>query len=66
MGKRRANRPTLTDLTPKNPESDVCCWYCGHTRNVPGKKYDGLCMSCWWEFHEDDITLEVLKMGEMA
>jgi hypothetical protein len=27
--------------------------------NVPVKKYDGLCQSCWWDFHEDDIALEL-------
>jgi hypothetical protein len=59
MGGRRKRRPELTSLTVKKPDSEVCCWFCGNTMNVPKKKYDGLCMSCWWEFHEDDIILEL-------
>jgi hypothetical protein len=65
MGGRRKHRPGLSDITPKNPESDVCCWFCGHTRNVPVKKYDGLCMSCWHDFHEDDIVLELYRLEAM-
>ncbi|NCC53854.1 MAG: hypothetical protein EOM20_21980 [Spartobacteria bacterium] len=66
MGGRRKHRPAINSLTKKNPESEVCCWFCGNTRNVPAKKYDGLCMSCWWEFHEDDIALEIFGLDAMA
>ena len=59
MNKRRKNAPALATLAPANPHSTVCCWFCGNTLNVPPKKYDGLCMSCWYDFHEDDIVLEL-------
>jgi len=59
MGGRRKHRPALTDIKVKEPRSEVCCWFCGNTLNVPPKKYDGLCMSCWYDFHEDDIVLEL-------
>lgn len=65
MGGRRKRQPALTAIKVKEPRSEVCCWFCGNTRNVPVKKYDGLCMSCWWEFHEDDIALEVSGMEAM-
>jgi hypothetical protein len=58
MNKRRKRAPKLTNLTAKS-ESDCRCWFCGSTMNVPVKKYDGLCQSCWWDFHEDDIALEL-------
>jgi hypothetical protein len=64
MGGRRKRTLTVSDI--KRTESDARCWFCGETRNVPATQYNGLCMSCWWDFHEDDITLKLFKMGEMA
>jgi NMD protein affecting ribosome stability and mRNA decay len=58
MGKRRNTPPKLAKLK-SHPGSEDRCWFCGETRNVPAKRYDGLCMSCWWDFHEDDIILEL-------
>jgi len=57
MGGRRKRTLTVSDA--KHTGSDARCWFCGETRNVPAKKYDGLCMSCWYDFHEDDIVLEL-------
>ena len=65
MGGRRKHRPAINSLTKKNPESEVCCWFCGNTRNVPADKYDGMCMSCWLDFHEDYISLELNGMEAM-
>jgi hypothetical protein len=65
MNKRRKRAPKLTNLTAKS-ESDCRCWYCGSTMNVPVKKHDGMCMSCFFDFHEDDITLELFGMGVMS
>jgi len=60
MGKRRAHRPKMSALKD-HIRSDDRCWFCGQTRNVPAARYDGLCMSCWWDFMEDDIVLELFK-----
>ena len=61
MKAKRKHRPGLSDLTPKNPESGSCCVYCGDTRNVPSGKYDGMCMSCYMDFIEDDLMLGIWK-----
>lgn len=60
MGSRRKHRPGI-NATRNKTISDICCWYCGNTRNVPASKYDGLCMSCFFDFHEDDIQLDLFK-----
>ena len=61
MPKRRANRPKLDKLRTRKPDSATSCWYCGLTRNVPEKKYDGLCLSCYMDFIEDDSALKLWK-----
>lgn len=64
MNKRRKRPPKLKHLTARS-ESNCRCWYCGSTMNVPVKRYDGLCQSCFFDFHEDDIALELFGMGVM-
>lgn len=64
MGGRRKRALTVSDT--KRTESDARCWFCGEVRNVPAKKYDGMCMSCWMDFHEDDIALELWGVEAMA
>jgi hypothetical protein len=64
MNKRRKKAPKLKALTSRS-ESDCRCWFCGSTMNVPVTRYEGLCMSCWWDFHEDDIILDTLQMEAM-
>lgn len=59
MPAKRKRRPKLTALNTQNA-SEVCCWFCGDTINAgTSNKYDGLCRSCWWDFQEDDIDLEL-------
>jgi hypothetical protein len=65
MNKRRAHRPELSDLTPKNPDTESCCIYCGNTRNVPASRYAGMCLSCYLDFHEDDIMLDCFNVEAM-
>jgi hypothetical protein len=65
MANRRKVTPKLSDI-PSHPDSDARCWFCGQTRNVPAGKYDGFCMSCYLEFQEDDIAMELWGVEAMV
>jgi hypothetical protein len=65
MGGRRKRTLTVADAK-HHPDSAARCWFCGEVRNVPVKKYGGMCMSCWLDFHEDDIALELWGVEVMA
>ena len=60
-GKRRKKRPSYGELHQRQEGSGAVCSFCGHTTNVSHDIYHGMCRSCYLDFQEDDILIDLFE-----
>lgn len=58
MSRKRKDLLKISDIK-YHADSNTRCLICGETRNVPFKRYYGLCAACWMREQEDDVLLEL-------